>query len=111
MHLSRIAFAKPYLLKAGQTVTVTLPKLSACPFGSCASACSLVSGIATVTKNDGPEIGDVFSDYTVTSAGWRATYTATEDTYIVVYVKYDKHGGNAFTIANPLVQEIVVTVK
>jgi hypothetical protein len=113
---SRITFAKPYLLKKGETITITYPKvaesLGACytPATPCEGGCKLIAGIVAMKKIDGNDIGDLFTDYTIVSSGWRSSYTATEDIYVVCVMKFANHGQNAFNLSFPEMQDVVVTV-
>ena len=109
MRHSRISFLKPYLLHAGEKMTISLPALDACPTGTCASTCNLICAYAVV-KPTGSNTGNMDLDYTVVSTTWGNKFTASEDCYVLPMIKYNKHGSLAFTLSSAEMQKIVVSV-
>ena len=107
---TRTCFAEPILLKKGQTITVSLPTIE-CPTGGCANGCKLISLIAVMDKTGETDTGYLPLEYTVTYSQWKSSYTATKDCYVMVMIKYDKHGDLNFSSASEEMQGVVITVK
>ena len=107
---TRICFVEPILLKKGQTITVTFPTIE-CPTGGCSGGCKLTSLIAAMDKTAETPTHDLPSEYTVYHSKWSTSYTATKDTYVMVLVKYDKHGNLNFSTSNEYMPDVVITVR
>ena len=108
-HNTRISFAEPLFLKAGQTITVTLPKIE-CPTGTCDGGCTLAALIAAMDRTGESETGYLPFEYTIHYLKWAVSYTATKDTYVSVLIKYNKHGSLSFSAASEEMQGVVITV-
>ena len=54
---------------------------------------------------------DMPSEYTVIQSKWSSTYTATEDVYVVVMIKYDKHGSINFSARSEEMKKILITIQ
>ena len=115
---SRVTFKAPYLLHTGEKLTVKLPSIS-CPVpnsdGTCSvkndgTVCTLNAAILIVTPT-GSNTGDLAQDYSIVSGGWDKTYTATKDTYVMVMVKWDKHGSTPFSVENAYLRDVEITVE
>ncbi len=98
----RMSFAKPYLLKAGHTMIVNLPASVTCPqkpmgsFVKPCSECYLEASRLILKKKDNAtdDLANLYSDYEIIDSSWQKggfTYTATEDVYIMVTVRYANH--------------------
>lgn len=114
---SRISFRTPYLLRAGDTMTIYLPTVvccqtpGACPKLDGAGNCSLNSAFILLKKNESSNTGDITKDYTIVQGKWGTSYTAKEDTCIVIMVKWDKHGSEPFLLNGDYAKQILVTVS
>lgn len=118
----RVSFAEPYLLKAGSTISVSLPFGHKCPqsgFSSCTTLgrdCTLSASLLVLTKNEGATgaIANLFSDYTKVAYEWVErgfTYTAEQDVYVMVTVKYTHHANKAIKTSTDFMQNVVIVEK
>lgn len=115
---SRISFRTPYLLKAGETMSVTLPKVVCCLTpGNCPDEdvpegedCTLRAAFITLKKNEGTPTGDITQDYTIVKGSWSDTFEATEDTYVIIMVKWDQHGSAQLLVDCDYHKQVKVTV-
>jgi hypothetical protein len=108
---SRITFAKPYALKAGETIKVNYPATVDCPNDSCSGGtCNLIVGWVRLVKKANSNTGDLFTDYEFAAYKWGASYTASEDCLVVAMIKYQSHGSTAFNLSIAYMKEIYVTV-
>lgn len=117
----RVSFKEPVFLKAGETLSVKLPKCTLdCPWetdgndsttAACEGGCDLTAAIIRLQKNDTVSDSDFIPGYTLLSGGWETdgfTYTTDEDVYIMVTVKYSVHGSVAFNLEHECMSEVVV---
>jgi hypothetical protein len=108
----RVIFQKPLLLKAGSTLTVSLPDFQCrvgtpdCSETTCSEGgkCGLTGALLYLEKKVEGE-SDSLNDYTVKNYPWlrgTSSVTVTEDTYVALCVKSTAHGGTiAFNINTP----------
>ena len=114
---SRVSFRTPYLLHAGDTMTVYLPTVvccqapNACPKLNGVGNCPLNTAFILLKKNEGSDTGDITKDYSIVQGKWCSSYTATEDTYVTIMVKWDQHGGEPFLIDCDYHKQVKVTVS
>ncbi|MBO5270434.1 MAG: metallophosphoesterase [Clostridia bacterium] len=111
---SRISLAKPFLLKKGQVLSVSIPADNwTCPTLTCKNGCTIAIAKMILKKNPGKDTGDLLTDYSFaekaawTFGGFR--YEATEDVYVMLTVKYDKHGALSFNVQKPIMQKMQIT--
>lgn len=107
---SRICFAEPILLKKGQTITVTRPTID-CPTGTCPNGCKLAVLIAAMDKTGETETGFLPMEYSVYYSQWKTSFTATKDTYVVVMIKYDKHGNIPFSKTSEDMKDVRIVIS
>lgn len=111
---SRISLAKPFLLKKGQVLTVSVPADNwICPSGTCTNGCTIAIAKMILKKNPGVETGNLLTDYSFAEkASWAFggfRYEATEDVYVMLTVKYDKHGALPFNVQKSVMQKMQIT--
>lgn len=119
---TRTSFATPYLLRKGETISVSLPIDThiTCPYATddkadtvpCEGGCELTAARLILKKNEGSETGNILTDYTlVEKATWNASgfsYTAKEDVYVMITVKYNLHGAVAFSAESEAMKEVEI---
>ena len=116
---SRISFAEPLFLRKGEVLTVTIPNDPwSCPFAEnaskvpCEDGCTIAVAKMILKKNEGSDTGDLFTDYSLTEkANWNMggfRYEATEDVYVMITVKYDKHGGLPFHTEKAILRDMQI---
>ena len=116
---SRISFREPLLLRKGEVLTVTIPNDPwSCPFAEnaskvpCEDGCTIAIAKMILKKNEGQDTGDLFTDYSlIEKANWNMggfRYEAKEDVYVMITVKYDKHGGLPFHTEKAILREMQI---
>lgn len=119
---SRISFKEPLLLRKGEVLTVTIPNDPwSCPFAEnaskvpCEDGCTIAIAKMILRKNGDKETGKFFTDYTLLEkANWNMggfQYVAKSDVYVMITVKYDKHGGLAFHTGKSVLRDMQITVS
>ena len=113
----RVSFAKPFFMAKDSSISVSLPDVS-CPEQGIAGcrgndSCGLTAALLVLTRNEGSNTGNLFTDYTIVKKSWNNggfSYTATEDFYVMVTVKHESpHGSYPFSMSSPAMQDVVVS--
>ena len=111
--LTRISFAEPFLLSKGATLSVVLPTATcpqaagACPKLDGNGDCGLRAAFVTL-KPTGTQTGDITLDYRIVKGSWGESMTATEDVYISVMIKWDKHGSQPLSVSGEWLHDVKV---
>ena len=116
-NLTRVAFKEPYLLRAGETMSVKLPTVQCCVNpGDCPKLdgtgdCTLITAFVTMKKNPNSNTGDITKDYSIVKGHWAGTMTPTEDTYVMVMIKWSKHGGEQFLLTSDYMKQVKIMIS
>ena len=109
-HTTRVSFKEPLFMEKGSSLVIDFPRVQClenpgnCPSLNRDEDCVLMAGIAILTPTAENQSGIWYYDYDVESFRWGASMTATEDCYVTVMLKWDKHGGvtNSFLLSSQI---------